>query len=155
MLLKRFVELLEMSPPKRLSNLCFSRRCLYLLFFSVNFVCPCCVNITVAVLNEYSEKLDFPSQINRTAGIIDKALNKSREILQEVANVNFIIYNLNYPACTSLHWGALTARLFFYDHIHAIIGPGNYFLSSFLLGNLFIACSFKHYKIDFFSLAPC
>lgn len=95
-----------------------------LLCLGTRSVSPCCVNITIAVLSEYSALRDFPSQINRTVGILEKALNKSREILEHVANVNFIIYNLDYPGCTSLHWGALTAKLYFYDKIHAIIGPG-------------------------------
>ena len=106
----------------------------FILYFGKGYyVSSCCVNITVAVLNEYSKSIDFPTQINRTAGIIDRALNKSREILQDVANVEFIIYNLDYPACTSLHWGALTARMYFFENIHAIIGPGNFHFFYFSL----------------------
>ena len=102
---------------------------LVLLYLGASLVNPCCVNITIAVLSEYSEVRDFPTQINRTVGIIEKALNKTREILEPVANVDFIIYNLNYPSCTSLHWGALTAKLYFYENIHAIVGPGNIYFS--------------------------
>ena len=97
-----------------------------LLCVTTNCVTTCCINITVAVLNEYSQKVDFPTQINRTAGIIDKALYKSREILEGLANVNFLIHNMDYPSCSSLNWGALTAKMFYFNRIHAIIGPGNH-----------------------------
>ena len=89
-----------------------------------HYVSSCCVNITVAVVNERSPVLDLPAQLNRTIGIIERAMNKTREILQYVANVDFIIRNLDAPTCTNSHWGALLADLYYQRKIDAIIGPG-------------------------------
>ena len=85
----------------------------------------CCVNITVAVLNERSSILDFPSQLNRSIGLVERAINKTKELLKHAANVEFIIYNMDHPFCTDLRWGALVAELYHKKRINAIIGPGN------------------------------
>ena len=76
------------------------------------------------MVNERSPVLDLPAQLNRTIGVIERAMNKTREILQDVANVDFIIRNLDAPTCTNSHWGALLAELYYERKIDAIIGPG-------------------------------
>ena len=93
----------------------------------------CCENITIAVLTERSALVDFPSQLNRTIGLIERAMNKTREILQHVANVEFIIKNMDFPGCTDSHWGALLAELYYVNQINAIVGPGMYFQPKLLL----------------------
>ena len=90
------------------------------------YTCSSYVNITIAVLNERSSVTDYPSSNNRTIGVIERAMNKSREILQHVANVEFIIKNLDYPICTNSHWGAMIAELYYRQNINAIIGPGRF-----------------------------
>ena len=99
---------------------------LALLYCGPVSINACCVNITIAVLTERSALVDFPSQLNRTIGIIERAMNKTREILQHVANVEFIIKNMDFPGCTDSHWGALLAELYHVDQINAIVGPGMY-----------------------------
>ena len=83
------------------------------------------MNITVAIVNERSPVLDLPSQLNRTIGVIERAMNRTREILRDVAHVDFIIRNLDAPTCTNSHWGAMLAELYYEKKIDAIIGPGN------------------------------
>ena len=93
-----------------------------------------CPNITVAVLIERSAVLDFPFQINRTIGIVELGINKSKELLQDSANVNYIIRYADVPTCTALEWGALAAEVYHNNEIHAIIGPGKYQHMSRLVG---------------------
>ena len=103
-------------------------RCLTLasvLILTTNYVKACCVNITVAVLLERSAVLDFPFQINRTIGLIEIAINKSRDILQQSVHLEFIIRYADVTTCTALEWGALAADIYHNNEIHAIIGPGN------------------------------
>ena len=103
-------------------------RCLTLasvLILTMNCVKACCVNITVAVLLERSAVLDFPFQINRTIGLIEIAINKSRDILQQSVHLEFIIRHADVTTCTALEWGALAADIYHNNEIHAIIGPGN------------------------------
>ena len=88
----------------------------------------CCANVTVAVLVERSAVVDFPFQLNRSIGIIELAIDKTREMVGKSANVDFIIRYADVPTCTSLHWGALAAEIYHNNEIHAIIGPGLYFL---------------------------
>ena len=113
------------------TNLTCMLTCLILVSFDSKFSEACCANITVAVLVERSAVLDFPFQINRTVGIIELAMNKSREMLADVANLEFIIRYADVPTCTSLHWGALAADIYHNNKIHAIIGPGKYYCTSF------------------------
>ena len=84
----------------------------------------CCVNITVAVLLERSVN-DIPFSINRTIGLIEIAINKSRDMLQQSVHLEFIIRYADVPTCTALEWGALAADIYHNNEIHAIIGPGN------------------------------
>ena len=87
---------------------------------------PRCPNITVALLIERSAILDFPFQINRSIGVVQFGMNKSREILKDSANLNFIIRYADVPTCTALEWGALAAEVYHNNEMHAIIGPGKY-----------------------------
>ena len=114
---------------------------LMLICCGSHLACCCCVNITVAVLVERSAVLDFPFQLNRTVGIIELAMDKTREMVGHAANMNFIIRYSDVPTCTSLHWGALAAEIYHNNEIHAIIGPGGY--HNILVGNLSVKCMFR------------
>ena len=91
-----------------------------------NLALSCCVNITVAVLVERSPVFDFPFQINNSIGIIELAMNKTQEMVGHSANLKFIVRYADVPACTSLLWGALAAKIYHTNEIHAFIGPGKY-----------------------------
>ena len=104
----------------------------YIVFSGIIYQALCCPNdtkcpnITVAVFMERSAVMDFVFQINRSIGIVEIAINKSREILKDSANLNFIIRYADVVTCTALEWGALAAEVYHNNEIHAIIGPGKY-----------------------------
>ena len=83
-----------------------------------------CPNITVAVLMERFPGTDAPFNFERNIGIVKIAMNKSREILKDSANLNLITRYVDASGCTELEWGALAAEVYHNNEIHAIIGPG-------------------------------
>ena len=97
----------------------------YIVFCGIIYETLCCPsetncpNITVAVFMEKFQVADAPFQINRS-------INKSRQILKDSANLNFIIRYADVVTCTALEWGALAAEVYHNNEIHSIIGPGKY-----------------------------
>jgi hypothetical protein len=80
-------------------------------------------NITIAVLLERSS-VDMPFIINRTHGLVSMAAKKTREMLDGVANLEYIIMPVDVPGCVATKWGAMFAELYNRFRPHAIIGPG-------------------------------
>ena len=83
------------------------------------------VNITVAVIMERSPT-DMPFGINRTIGVINNAIDKSKKIVNQSINLDFIIRYTDVPTCTYFQFGALAAEIYYNSEseINAIIGPG-------------------------------
>ncbi|XP_053380189.1 atrial natriuretic peptide receptor 1-like [Mercenaria mercenaria] len=84
----------------------------------------CCVNITIGVLAERSAVLDFPFSINRTKGLIDIAINKTRHMLKDAAHLEYVIMPCDVPTCVATKWGALFSEMYHKYRPHAVIGPG-------------------------------
>ena len=99
---------------------------LYFIFLLLVFErASSAVNITVAVIMERSPT-DMPFGINRTIGVINNAIDKSKKIVNQSINLNFIIRYTDVPTCTYFQFGALAAEIYYTSgsEINAIIGPG-------------------------------
>ena len=102
----------------------------YVVFCVIIYEVACCPketncpNITIAVLMERFPGTHFPFNFERNIGIVEIAMNKSREILKDSTNLNLIARYVDAPGCTELEWGALAAEVYHNNEIHAIIGPG-------------------------------
>ena len=99
-------------------------RCLVLIIIVEMLARTCCLNITIGVLVERSDILDFPFSINRTKGLIDIAINKTRDIIQDRANLDYVIVPCDVPTCVASKWGALFSEMYHKYRPHAVIGPG-------------------------------
>ena len=99
---------------------------LYFIFILLLFErASSAVNITVAVIMERSPT-DMPFGINRTIGVINNAIDKSKKIVNQSINLDFIIRYTDVPTCTYFQFGALAAEIYYNSEseINAIIGPG-------------------------------
>ncbi|XP_060585634.1 atrial natriuretic peptide receptor 1-like, partial [Ruditapes philippinarum] len=99
-------------------------RCLFIVTGALLLARASGVNITIGVLVERSDILDFPFSINRTKGLIDIAINKTRYMLKDLANLKYVITPCDVPTCVATKWGALFSELYHKYHPHAVIGPG-------------------------------
>ena len=116
--------------------------------FVAAFTSVCGVNITVALVHERSAGEDLPFTINRTIGILQIAMAKSREIVQETVNLNFIIRPADTRGCTTLQFGALVAELYHRDNIDAVIGPGTFPLNTRRCYKVYQMLSKRHGRLD-------
>ena len=83
-----------------------------------------CPNISIAVLMEKIPGTAYPFNFERNMGIVEIAMNKSKEILKDTAKLKFIPRYAESNPCTEMEWGALAAEVYHNNEIHAIIGPG-------------------------------
>ena len=82
-----------------------------------------CVNVTVAIMAERSTR-DLPFNINRSIGILELGIEKAREIVNQSADLTFIVKLIDIGFCTPFKFGAYAAEAYHVHRVDAFIGPG-------------------------------
>ena len=101
-------------------------------------------NVTVVYMTERSNIVDLSGMINRTIGLVQMAVEKSKEIVKHTANLDILVKFADVPGCIPLQWGALAAEMYHINKIDAILGPGKQLLFHIRSNVNTIVCAFIH-----------